>query len=59
MNPQTSTSQRPDLAVDLQAVACGAIIDESGREVPITESMIQQACRELDESQQRQQPQQD
>jgi 2-hydroxychromene-2-carboxylate isomerase len=57
MNPQTSTSQRPDLALDLQPVAFGAVIDELGREVPITESMIQQACRELDENQQRQQAQ--
>ncbi|MNJ78397.1 hypothetical protein D3C77_761420 [compost metagenome] len=56
MNPQASTSQRPDLALDLQATAFGAIIDESGREVPITESMIQQACRELDENQPLQQP---
>ncbi|MBU3054856.1 MULTISPECIES: PA1571 family protein [Pseudomonas] len=25
----------------------GAIIDAQGREIPITETMIQQACREL------------
>lgn len=27
----------------------GAIIDEQGREVPITEDMVQDACRELEE----------
>ncbi|MCW2291897.1 MULTISPECIES: PA1571 family protein [Pseudomonas] len=26
----------------------GAVIDPRGREIPITESMIQQACSELD-----------
>ncbi|WP_165495958.1 PA1571 family protein [Phytopseudomonas daroniae] len=29
-------------------IANGAVIDPSGREIPITESMIQQACSELD-----------
>ena len=28
----------------------GAIIDAEGREIPITEQMIQQACRELDKA---------
>nr|WP_298110424.1 PA1571 family protein [uncultured Pseudomonas sp.] len=28
----------------------GAIIDEQGREIPITEQMIQHACRELENS---------
>lgn len=27
----------------------GSIIDEQGREVPITEDMVQEACRELEE----------
>ncbi|MBV4457545.1 MULTISPECIES: PA1571 family protein [Pseudomonas] len=31
-----------------QALGC-SIIDEDGREVPITEEMIQKACRELDQ----------
>lgn len=26
-----------------------AIIDDSGREIPITEAMIQQACRKLEQ----------
>ncbi|HSC84266.1 MAG TPA: hypothetical protein VLC30_11670 [Pseudomonas sp.] len=30
----------------------GAIIDAQGREVPITEQMIQQACRALESSRQ-------
>nr|WP_298137746.1 PA1571 family protein [uncultured Pseudomonas sp.] len=28
----------------------GAVIDEHGREIPITEQMIQNACRELENS---------
>ena len=28
----------------------GALIDEKGREIPITEAMIQKACREPDDS---------
>ncbi|KQZ78028.1 MULTISPECIES: PA1571 family protein [unclassified Pseudomonas] len=30
-----------------QSLGC-SIIDEQGREVPITEDMIQKACRDLD-----------
>ncbi|WEK29439.1 MAG: hypothetical protein P0Y58_21410 [Candidatus Pseudomonas phytovorans] len=33
-----------------QPQACGSIIDGKGREVPITEQMIQQACKALEES---------
>ncbi|EJT82933.1 hypothetical protein PPS11_41957 [Pseudomonas putida S11] len=29
---------------------CGSIIDAQGREVPITEQMIQKACKALEES---------
>ncbi|WP_296268679.1 PA1571 family protein [Pseudomonas sp. UBA6562] len=29
---------------------CGSILDAQGREVPITEDMIQQACQRLEES---------
>jgi len=32
------------------APAFGSIIDAQGREIPITEQMIQQACRELENS---------
>ena len=31
-------------------LVCGSIIDAQGREVPITEQMIQKACKELEES---------
>ncbi|MGE6792880.1 hypothetical protein SAMN05216206_2123 [Pseudomonas guineae] len=30
----------------------GSVIDETGREVPITEDMIQQACNALEKAQQ-------
>ena len=33
-----------------QSQACGSIIDGKGREVPITEQMIQQACEALEKS---------
>ncbi|MGL4315603.1 MAG: PA1571 family protein [Pseudomonas sp.] len=33
-----------------QRMVVGAIIDAQGREVPITEQMILQACRELEKS---------
>ncbi|MFK3776311.1 PA1571 family protein [Pseudomonas sp. NPDC089406] len=38
------TTQRP------QPQVCGSIIDAQGREVPITEQMIQKACKELEAS---------
>ena len=33
-----------------QPQVCGSLIDAQGREVPITEQMIQQACKALEES---------
>jgi len=33
-----------------QPKACGSIIDAQGREVEITEQMIQQACKDLEDS---------
>ncbi|MEW9679032.1 PA1571 family protein [Pseudomonas sp. TE50-2] len=33
-----------------QHQVCGSIIDAQGREVPITEQMIQKACKDLEES---------
>ncbi|CRI58146.1 PA1571 family protein [Pseudomonas sp. CCOS 191] len=33
-----------------QPQVCGSIIDAQGREVPITEQMIQKACKDLEES---------
>ncbi|AIR91466.1 PA1571 family protein [Pseudomonas cremoricolorata] len=38
--PHTQAPQQP----------CGSIIDAQGREVPITEQMIQQACQALEQS---------
>ena len=35
---------------DPQQPVGGSIIDAQGREIPITEDMIQRACRELDKS---------
>ncbi|MBH3414261.1 hypothetical protein N8H41_05115 [Pseudomonas vlassakiae] len=33
-----------------QPKACGSIIDAQGREIEITEQMIQQACKDLEDS---------
>ncbi|WP_192858689.1 PA1571 family protein [Pseudomonas putida] len=33
-----------------QPKACGSIIDAQGREIEITEQMIQKACKELEDS---------
>ena len=33
-----------------QPKACGSIIDAQGREIEITEQMIQQACKNLEDS---------
>ncbi|HDS1699917.1 MULTISPECIES: PA1571 family protein [unclassified Pseudomonas] len=41
-NQKPQTSPQPQV--------CGSIIDAKGREVPITEQMIQQACNALEES---------
>ncbi|MBF8756414.1 PA1571 family protein [Pseudomonas guariconensis] len=33
-----------------QPQVCGSIIDAQGREIPITEQMIQKACKDLEHS---------
>ncbi|MNR43033.1 hypothetical protein D3C85_1616150 [compost metagenome] len=43
-----SDNQKPQTSPQPQV--CGSIIDAKGREVPITEQMIQQACKVLEES---------
>ena len=43
-----SDNQKPQTTKPPEA--CGSIIDGKGREVPITEQMIQQACKALEES---------
>ena len=47
---QQSTHRNParDTELSRHALIGGAIIDAQGREIPITESMIQHACRELE-----------
>jgi hypothetical protein len=47
MSPNQQTHKQHD--TPLQQATAGAIIDAQGREIPITEQMIQSACRELDE----------
>jgi len=49
MSLHDNAAQRPDTSAR-QPV--GFIIDGQGREVPITEDMIQQACNALEESRQ-------
>ena len=48
-----SDNQKPQTSPQPQV--CGSIIDAKGREVPITEQMILQACRELEQSLQQRQ----
>ncbi|HEP8754029.1 TPA: hypothetical protein VDU49_006435, partial [Pseudomonas aeruginosa] len=51
MNSQhTDTAKRRVIPFNTQQHTGGAIIDAQGREIPITEVMIQRACRELDRS---------
>lgn len=47
MNAQQQNREFP---LNPQQPVGGAIIDAQGREIPITEQMIQQACRELDQT---------
>lgn len=49
MHPQQPTEIRRERTVQqLRHAHLGAIIDAQGREVPITERMILQACRQLE-----------
>lgn len=50
MNMQKQTSEPRVTPQQAQQPVGGAIIDAQGREIPITEHMIQQACNELDKS---------
>ncbi|MGE8050872.1 PA1571 family protein [Pseudomonas monteilii] len=43
-----SDNQKPKTTP--QPKVCGSVIDAQGREVPITEQMIQQACEALEKS---------
>ncbi|WP_347814173.1 PA1571 family protein [Pseudomonas aeruginosa] len=58
MNSQhTDTAKRRVIPFNTQQHSGGAIIDAQGREIPITEVMIQRACRELDRSLEQEQKQ--
>jgi hypothetical protein len=50
MNPHQQSSESRVIPMQSQHSIGGAIIDEQGREIPITEQMIQRACRELEDS---------
>jgi len=43
-------SDNPKPQTSPQTQVCGSLIDAQGREVPITEQMIQQACEVLEKS---------
>lgn len=47
MLDERSREQRV-VSIPPQRPVGGAIIDDQGREIPITETMIQRACRELE-----------
>ncbi|WP_263139522.1 PA1571 family protein [Pseudomonas sp. RIT-PI-AD] len=49
MHTQRSTESRV-IPLKPQRPIGGAIIDAEGREIPITETMIQRACRELEKT---------
>ncbi|WP_300655763.1 PA1571 family protein [Pseudomonas sp.] len=48
MSPQQQTSEPHVAPEQAQQPVGGAIIDEQGQEIPITENMIQRACQELE-----------
>ncbi|MCO6057890.1 hypothetical protein NG726_14570 [Pseudomonas sp. MOB-449] len=47
MSLHDSTSDRRVIPLQQRRSVGGAIIDAQGREIPITEIMIQRACQEL------------
>ena len=55
MQPTQQPNQARILPFNPQRPVGGAIIDAQGREIPITEQMILQACRELEQSLQQRQ----
>lgn len=50
MQQLDATATRQPASRAAQPLYNAAIIDAEGREIPITEQMIQQACRELEQS---------
>jgi 2-hydroxychromene-2-carboxylate isomerase len=47
-------SQQQKASTQAHPLVSGYVIDAQGREIPITEDMIQKACRELEQAQQEQ-----
>lgn len=47
MSMHQQISERRIIPLQAQQAVGGAIIDAQGREIPITERMIQRACNEL------------
>ncbi len=50
MQQLDATATRQPASRAAHPLYSAAIIDAEGREIPITEQMIQQACRELEQS---------
>lgn len=50
MSSAAPASPRRHLSQPLRQQHLGAIIDARGREIPITEQMILQACRQLEQA---------
>lgn len=50
MSLHNSSSDRRVIPLNPRHQVGGAIIDAQGREIPITENMIQRACRELEKA---------
>ncbi|MDM8349848.1 hypothetical protein P8H27_13225 [Pseudomonas sp. sp1636] len=50
MSPHKQTPESRVVPEQPQQPLGGAIVDEQGQEIPITEDMIQRACRELEKS---------
>ncbi len=44
-DPDTESTIKDKLCIDFHGAA---IIDENGREIPITENMVKQACEKID-----------
>ena len=44
-DPETESTIKDKLCIDFHGAA---IIDENGREIPITENMVKQACEKID-----------
>lgn len=49
MNLNSNFAQQTPNSLPTECFTC-ALIDEQGREIPITEAMIQQACRALEQN---------